>query len=65
MEDLNCIDCLYRKRKKEGYKNRCRQKVCRYQKIKDEAIAKGNITRPAGFFSASHFIYDRGIEQNA
>jgi len=49
MEDLNCRDCLYFKRKSKHGKTGCGLDVCRYEDIRLDAIANGRIKRGKGW----------------
>jgi len=51
-EDVNCVDCLYHKRKSER-KNKetgCGEQSCRFEDIRREALENGRIKRPRGYF---------------
>ena len=50
-EDLDCRDCLHFDRKKKNGKTGCGLDVCRYDDIRQTAIANGRIKRPKGWFS--------------
>ena len=49
-EDIDCYSCLYYIRKTKANKNGCQKKLCRFDGIKQEAIANGRIKRPPGWF---------------
>ena len=49
-EDVECYSCLYYIRKSKSNKNGCQEKFCRFEDIRNEAIAKGRIKRPPGWF---------------
>jgi hypothetical protein len=51
-EDLNCLDCLYRKLKseRENKNTGCGEKACRYEDIRQDAIVNGRHKRVRGWF---------------
>ena len=52
-EDLDCRDCLFYKVKSEcvNKETGCGEEVCRFEDIRQEAIANNRIKRPRGWFS--------------
>jgi len=50
LEDLNCVDCLYREKKNKHQKTGCGLDVCRFEDIRQEALANGRIKRKPGWF---------------
>ena len=50
IEDIDCSNCIYSKRKSKSYKNGCREKFCRYKDIRHEAFVNDRIKRPPGWF---------------
>ena len=53
LEDLLCSCCLHRisKSKRRNPNLGCGQAVCRYGDIRREAVSKGRINRPIGWFA--------------
>ena len=49
-EDLNCKYCLHYQRKNKSNKTGCGNAVCRYEDIRQDAIANGRIKRKPGYF---------------
>ena len=51
-EDINCCDCLHRKLKSERINKEtgCGEEACRYEDIRQEALANGRIKRKRGHF---------------
>jgi hypothetical protein len=52
VEDLDCRDCLYFKKKSERINKGtgCGEEACRFEDIRQEAIANGRLKRPRGWF---------------
>ena len=54
VEDLDCRDCLYYKRKsnRENKHNGtgCGLEICRFEDIREDTIANGRIKRERGYF---------------
>lgn len=51
-EDLNCSDCLHRilKSQRKNKDTGCGEEACRFNDIRRDAISKGRLTRPKGWF---------------
>jgi hypothetical protein len=47
---MDCCYCLHNKRKSKKYKNGCREETCRFEGIRQDAIANGRIKRFRGWF---------------
>jgi hypothetical protein len=50
MEDLDCLCCLYRTRKRKLHKNGCVYEVCPFLDIQSDAISNGRYEREHGSF---------------
>ena len=51
VEDLDCCDCLhYSKQKKKKGGTGCGLGICRFEDIREDAIANGRIKRERGYF---------------
>ena len=48
-EDCACEYCKFNKRKGRGKKQGCGRAVCRYEKIRADAIAHGRVKREPGW----------------
>ena len=50
LEDINCNDCKFYIRRTKHNKNGCQRKSCRFDDIRNEAIANDRIKRPLNWF---------------
>ena len=49
-EDCLCEYCQFAKRKNKNYKNGCRDDICRFRDIRQDAVAGGRAKRLPGWF---------------
>jgi hypothetical protein len=50
VEDLDCTNCKFYKRKSKKYANGCHENICHFNDIRDEAILNDRIKRKPGWF---------------